>query len=685
MRRPGVPYEQFIRPYWSVPGGSLLSRIRTLHLSLVLGLLWSILAIGPAVAAPGDIGVEGPSYAGAGADPTGEKPESKTWFADGVWWGSLWDTASGRYEIFRMSTATQTWSSTNVGLDTRTNSRADTLWTGSKLYVASHVFSESPASGFPSWLYRFTYNAATDMYSLDAGWPQQINNVRSETLVIDQDSTGQLWATWVQNDANGQRRVHVNRTVSGDSTWGTPFVPPGNPDHTRVASDDVSTIVAFGGNRIGLLWSNQRTSPKAFNFMLHMDTSDDETWGNSIALSGSSSFGDDHINLKSIVSDGTGRIFAAIKTSNTGSSEPSIVLLARSAAGAWSFHTIWTVSNDMTRPIVLLDLANSRIHAFASEEGGGAVMTKSSSLSSVSFPSGAGTVVMDDDSHSDINNVTSTKQNLSAGSGLLVLASNDATDRYWHHYDPLGSGGGGSDAPVANFSATPRSGSAPLAVTFTDTSTNAPTAWAWTFGDGATSAQQHPSHTYTAAGSYTVTLTATNADGSDGETKSGYITVSPSGGGGLTVAPSDDTYVTSSSASAVNGSANNLRVRNSGSTQLHTYLKFSVSGAGSVGSATLRLWVLDASADGGALFEVPDSTWSESSMSWNTRKPISGGAIDSAGAVGVGSWVELDVSALVSGDGTYSFALINNSSDVARYASSEASVATRPQLVLSGP
>jgi PKD repeat protein len=237
---------------------------------------------------------------------------------------------------------------------------------------------------------------------------------------------------------------------------------------------------------------------------------------------------------------------------------------------------------------------------------------------------------------------------------------------------------------VANFSATPRSGSAPLTVTFTDTSSNGPTTWNWAFGDGATSDQQHPSHTYTVPGSYTVTLTAANAEGSDGETRVDHITVSATGGGGLTVAASDDTFVTSSSANAVNGTANNLRVRG-GSTQLHTYLKFSVSGAGSVGQATLRLWVLDASTDGGALFEVPDTSWSESSMNWTTRRPISGTAIDSAGAVGAGSWVEFDVSSLVTGDDTYSFALISAVSDVARYASSEATAATRPQLVLSPP
>ena len=83
--------------------------------------------------------------------------------------------------------------------------------------------------------------------------------------------------------------------------------------------------------------------------------------------------------------------------------------------------------------------------------------------------------------------------------------------------------------PVAAFSGTPTSGTAPLEVTFTDASTNTPTSWAWTFGDDSTSSSQNPVHTYLAAGTYTVTLTATNADGSDGETKTAYITVSAAG------------------------------------------------------------------------------------------------------------------------------------------------------------
>gem|GEM_PF-3469840 len=80
-------------------------------------------------------------------------------------------------------------------------------------------------------------------------------------------------------------------------------------------------------------------------------------------------------------------------------------------------------------------------------------------------------------------------------------------------------------APVAAFSGAPTSGMKDLTVQFTDQSTNNPTAWSWSFGDGGTSTAQNPSHTYTAAGVYTVTLTVSNATGSDGETKIDYITV----------------------------------------------------------------------------------------------------------------------------------------------------------------
>ncbi len=52
-----------------------------------------------------------------------------------------------------------------------------------------------------------------------------------------------------------------------------------------------------------------------------------------------------------------------------------------------------------------------------------------------------------------------------------------------------------------------------LSVLFQDASTGTPTAWAWDFGDGAATMKQSPAHTYAVAGTYTVSLTVTNASG----------------------------------------------------------------------------------------------------------------------------------------------------------------------------
>ena len=67
---------------------------------------------------------------------------------------------------------------------------------------------------------------------------------------------------------------------------------------------------------------------------------------------------------------------------------------------------------------------------------------------------------------------------------------------------------------AASFTYSPASPAAGQAVQFTDTSTGSPTSCQWNFGDGSTSTAQNPSHSFTAAASYTVTLTASNTSGS---------------------------------------------------------------------------------------------------------------------------------------------------------------------------
>jgi PKD repeat protein len=83
---------------------------------------------------------------------------------------------------------------------------------------------------------------------------------------------------------------------------------------------------------------------------------------------------------------------------------------------------------------------------------------------------------------------------------------------------------------TVDFDATPRSGSGPLEVAFTDEShdgNGTPDTWLWDFGDGFTSTLQDPTHIYPdVSASYTVTLTVTtDEDEIDSLTRTSYIVV----------------------------------------------------------------------------------------------------------------------------------------------------------------
>ncbi len=154
---------------------------------------------------------------------------------------------------------------------------------------------------------------------------------------------------------------------------------------------------------------------------------------------------------------------------------------------------------------------------------------------------------------------TSTAQNpshtyASAGSYTVALK---ATNAYGNNTNTKNNYITVGNAPVANFSGTPTTGGAPLAVTFTDSSTNSPTAWSWTFGDSNSSTAQNPSHTYSAAGNYTVALTATNAYGNNTNTKNNYITVT-GGGGQVTCYVTSDAVTQTGWGTVVSGALSDM-------------------------------------------------------------------------------------------------------------------------------
>ena len=86
--------------------------------------------------------------------------------------------------------------------------------------------------------------------------------------------------------------------------------------------------------------------------------------------------------------------------------------------------------------------------------------------------------------------------------------------------------------PVASFTGTPTSGTDPLTVAFTDASSNTPTSWLWERDSGSGwstfSTSQNPTQSFT-AGTWSVRLTATNAGGSDTQTRTSYLVIAAAG------------------------------------------------------------------------------------------------------------------------------------------------------------
>lgn len=147
-----------------------------------------------------------------------------------------------------------------------------------------------------------------------------------------------------------------------------------------------------------------------------------------------------------------------------------------------------------------------------------------------------------------------------------------------------------------------------------------------------------------------------------------------------TFTPSTDAYVSQASASKNYGSADTLSV--DGDPRQEGYLCFALSGlSGRVQQAILRLYATSNGTWNGPAVYATTSDWTEASLTWSTRPGAQGSAVANAGNISTYSWVEYDVTALVSGNGSACFALVADSSDSVVFSSREGS--TPPQLVVT--
>ena len=115
------------------------------------------------------------------------------------------------------------------------------------------------------------------------------------------------------------------------------------------------------------------------------------------------------------------------------------------------------------------------------------------------------------------------------------------------------------------------------------------------------------------------------------------------------------------------GTQTNLQVDGDAGIAQISYIRFTVSGiTGPIQSVKLRVFCTTNGTVNGPAAYLAGNNWIESGVggiTWNTQPPILSGALDNKGAIGTNAWVEYDVTALVTGDGTYTFALIADGND----------------------
>ena len=351
-----------------------------------------------------------------GKNATADKPQSKVWYEDGSWWCILDDgqESSWFYRLEGKFWRKATFEDASVYRGSST--RADVLSASNSLYV---LVWEAENTRF----FKYRYYKRDRSYSLEKGFPVEIDLIAGhETASFALDSREVLWITY---EAEG--KVYISWSGTG-LDWQQNEVLG-----SSLKDDDISSVISFD-NQVGVFWSNQKT--ESLHFRVREDSDSSKDWKVEESVVQGGLVADDHVNLATA----EGLVYAATKTSVddgqgkvVGPTQAQIILNVRSKEGVWAVYDVAPLSSEnVTRPIVVLDDENHEVYVFYRK--GDEIVYKRSSLAEIDF-SGDPSVAIEVEGVT-LNNVTSTKQNVSSKTGLLVLATGD-DDRAYHRLLPI--------------------------------------------------------------------------------------------------------------------------------------------------------------------------------------------------------------------------------------------------------
>jgi len=331
---------------------------------------------------------------------TGEKPQSKVWSHDDIWWAVL-PNQSGTKLWQLIDTK---WIDV-LHLSDSTNTKADIRAIGNVTHILLY-------QGWNSELVSVEYDIMNKMYKPWSARPDPVRiNLEKlgETATIDIDTSGRMWLA-----SDDETEIHVRWSDSPYVKWSKPITIA-----TGISADDICAISTFPDGSTGVLWSNQKT--KRFGFRLHVNGTSPDNWlADEIPASGSAitlklGMADDHINF-AVALDGT--LYAVVKTSYDTEGYPLIALLVRRPNGNWD--KLYNIDDEGSRGIILLNEKGNNLVIIYSSYRDHQIVFKKSDLKKILFGERC-TLLNSNNETGSVNNVTSTKQNYN--NEIVIIAS----------------------------------------------------------------------------------------------------------------------------------------------------------------------------------------------------------------------------------------------------------------------
>jgi hypothetical protein len=329
---------------------------------------------------------------------TGEKPQSKLWYHDGSWWAIL----HGPNGVAFYEKLGDVWyRGAFMDAVLASSGEADVKWDGQRLMVLVYATT--------SQYFEYTYDASLRVWNLVPGFPVAVPRPSgSETMVMETDSAGRAWIT-----AEGNNAVNVYYTTSADRrTWSkNPVVL-----RTGLAADDICSIIAFGGDKIGVFWSDQNRDE--FGFRIHRDGDAPTDWQAQEVANAGPGYADDHIHL---TADSHGRVYAITKDDFD-----RMTVVRREVDGSWTRRQDVT-GGIGTRGIIMISEADAKAYILWTNwtTSPDRITYRAADLESLDFQ-GPSVLLMSQSS--SLNNVTGTKQVLPGG---CLLAVAEGASKVW--------------------------------------------------------------------------------------------------------------------------------------------------------------------------------------------------------------------------------------------------------------